>query len=229
MKSWMRRSKSSSILQAFLLGIALLSVPVGSAPFIRCVQAADDAPAVNDKSADGKSTAPSNSTESNSADEKNSGSEDTTAKAANRAKTPEEKAADRKAEEEDFQFYKSLADTIDQVERNYVKPIDRRELMEAAIKGVLSKLDPYSNYIGPDDFSGFRTSVESQFGGIGIQVTPDDGSVKVSSSARRHPGVQGGRFGRRSDFERRGAIDPRHESRRSGTPSERRRRNRSHV
>jgi carboxyl-terminal processing protease len=108
------------------------------------------------------------------------------------AKTPEEAAARRKAENEDYEFYKSLADTIDQVERNYVKPIDRRELMEAAIKGVLSKLDPYSNYISPDEINGFRTSVESQFGGIGIQITPDDGQIKVSSPLVGTPAYKAG-------------------------------------
>src|SRR5262245_41071875 len=49
-------------------------------------------------------------------------------------------ARDPKTSDEDFELFKSLADTIDQVERNYVKPIDRRELMEAAIKGILTKL-----------------------------------------------------------------------------------------
>ena len=69
-----------------------------------------------------------------------------------------------------YELYQVLADTIDQVERNYVKDVDRRELIEAAIKGVLDKLDPYSNYISPDEIGRFKSSVESQFGGIGIQI-----------------------------------------------------------
>ena len=44
-----------------------------------------------------------------------------------------------------YEMFKVLADTMDQVERNYVKDISRRELLEAAIRGVLEKLDPYSN------------------------------------------------------------------------------------
>jgi carboxyl-terminal processing protease len=107
-------------------------------------------------------------------------------------KDPAEAAARRKTEEEDYEFYKSLADTIDQVERNYVKPIDRRELMEAAIKGVLTKLDPYSNYISPHDISNFRTTVESQFGGIGIQITPDEGQIKVSTPLVGSPAYKAG-------------------------------------
>ena len=104
----------------------------------------------------------------------------------------EKGAADRKADDEYFELYKALADTIDQVERNYVKPVDRRELMEAAIKGIVSKLDPYSSYIGPDEFGNFRDAVESQFGGIGIQVTVDDGQLKVISPLVGTPAYRAG-------------------------------------
>jgi carboxyl-terminal processing protease len=98
-----------------------------------------------------------------------------------KANPAEAKPLPKHSEDEEYELYKSLADTLDQVERNYVKPIDRRELMEAAIKGMLTKLDPYSSYIGPEEMSGFRTSVENQFGGIGVQVTVDQGQLKVSS------------------------------------------------
>ena len=72
--------------------------------------------------------------------------------------------------EDYYELYKILADTIDQVDRNYVEEVDRRELIEAAVKGVLSKLDPYSVYITPDELDHFRTSVDNEFGGIGIQM-----------------------------------------------------------
>ena len=146
---------------------------------VRTVLAGDDAPATTDK------TAPEGDAKQDAGDE-------ATPSANTVAKSPEELAARRKAENEDYEFYKSLADTIDQVERNYVKPIDRRELMEAAIKGVLSELDPYSNYINPDELGGFRTSVESQFGGIGIQITPEDGQIKISSPLVGTPAYKAG-------------------------------------
>ncbi len=104
----------------------------------------------------------------------------------------ESTAQDRKADEEYYELYKALADTIDQVERNYVKPVDRRELMEAAIKGIISKLDPYSAYIGPDEFTRFHDAVESQFGGIGIQVTVEDGQLKVISPLVGTPAYRAG-------------------------------------
>jgi len=97
-----------------------------------------------------------------------------------------------KDEEEFYDLYKSLADTVDQVDRNYVKKVDRRELMEAAIKGVLSKLDPYSSYIGRDEAGRFKDTVENQFGGIGIQITMDENQLKILSPLVGTPGYKAG-------------------------------------
>jgi len=107
-------------------------------------------------------------------------------------KTPAEIAAEKREEQEFFEMYKALADTVDQVDRNYVKKVDRHELMEAAIKGVLSKLDPYSAYIGPEDAGHFRDTVENQFGGIGIQITSQDGQIKVLSPLAGSPAYKAG-------------------------------------
>mgnify|MGYP002622083516 FL=1 len=93
---------------------------------------------------------------------------------------------------DDYELYQIFADTIDQVERNYVKDIDRRELVEAAIKGVLDKLDPYSNYISPDDIGRFKSTVESQFGGIGIQIGIENGQLKVISPLVGTPAYRAG-------------------------------------
>ncbi|PQO27547.1 S41 family peptidase [Blastopirellula marina] len=84
-------------------------------------------------------------------------------------------------DEEYVELIQLFADTLDQVDRNYVKDVDRRALMEAAIRGVISKLDPYSNYIAPEDLERFKTGVDSEFGGIGIQVSTRDGHLVVTS------------------------------------------------
>ena len=76
--------------------------------------------------------------------------------------------------DDSLKLYDMLVDTLDQVEENYVKEIDRRELFEAAIRGVMQRLDPYSSYISPRDMDRFRANVESEFGGIGIQITMDE-------------------------------------------------------
>ncbi len=98
----------------------------------------------------------------------------------------------KKPAEDDYELYQIFADTLDQVQRNYVKDVSRRELMEAAIHGVLSKLDPYSNYISPEDISRFKTSVENQFGGIGIQIGMEDGRLKIISPLIGTPAYRAG-------------------------------------
>jgi carboxyl-terminal processing protease len=101
----------------------------------------------------------------------------------------------QQADAENEEFYdllKLFADTLDQVERNYVNPVDRRVLIEGAIEGVLSKLDPYSDYISPEDLERFRNSVESEYGGIGIQVDVFEGQLTISSSIVGGPAYRAG-------------------------------------
>ena len=65
--------------------------------------------------------------------------------------------------------------------------------MEAAIKGIFTKLDPYSSYINPDEIGNFRTEVEHQFGGIGIQITQDEnGQLKITSPLVGTPAYKAG-------------------------------------
>jgi len=94
--------------------------------------------------------------------------------------------------EDDYELHKLLVDTLDQVERNYVKDISRRELIEAAIQGILDKLDPYSAYISPKELDEFRTSVDGNFGGIGIQIAVEDGQLKVLSPLVGTPAYRAG-------------------------------------
>ncbi len=82
-------------------------------------------------------------------------------------------AAEQPSEEEILNLMRMFSETFEQIERNYVKGVDRRRLMEAAIRGMLQELDQYSNYISPEQISRFQQSVSQQFGGIGIQVRPD--------------------------------------------------------
>lgn len=96
------------------------------------------------------------------------------------------------ADDEYYELFRMLADTLDQVERNYVKEIDRRRLVEAAIRGILQELDPYSNYISPEEMQDFKTSVEQQFGGIGIQITMEGGQLKVLSPLVGTPAYRAG-------------------------------------
>jgi carboxyl-terminal processing protease len=103
-----------------------------------------------------------------------------------------EKNAPPKKKENYYELYKLVVDTVDQVERNYVTEVDRRELIEAAVRGVMAKLDPYSSYIGPEEIERFRATVESEFGGIGIQIAMDEGDLIIFSPIYGTPAYKAG-------------------------------------
>jgi carboxyl-terminal processing protease len=104
----------------------------------------------------------------------------------------QEKAPKKEKEEDVYELQKLLVDTLDQVERSYVKDISRRELVEAAIRGLLRELDPYSDYIDPEELKQFQTTVDAEFGGIGIQVTIEAGQLKVMSPLVGTPAYRAG-------------------------------------
>jgi carboxyl-terminal processing protease len=107
-------------------------------------------------------------------------------------KPTDAEAAKKALSPEDYELYKTIADTMFQIEQNYVEKISRRDLMEAAIRGMLDKLDPHSVYVSPEEISRFKTSVESQFGGIGIQITMDGRQLKVLSPLVGSPAYKAG-------------------------------------
>ena len=88
-------------------------------------------------------------------------------------KTTDDKAKADAKRDEDYELMRLFADTFEQIERNYVKDVDRRQLIQAAIRGMVTQLDPYSNYISPEELKRFNQEVEQEFGGIGIQVQMD--------------------------------------------------------
>lgn len=111
------------------------------------------------------------------------------------AEKPAEATAAALAAQEEKEYYELLrlfADTLDQVERNYVNDISKRELMEAAIRGMLGKLDQHSNYIPPEDMERFKVEVESEFGGVGIQVSTEGGQLRVISPIYGSPAYKAG-------------------------------------
>ena len=94
--------------------------------------------------------------------------------------------------DDDLELFELFVDTLDEVQRNYVRPISRRELMDAAIEGVLSKLDDYSDYISPSEMPEFRREVEQQYGGIGIQLAVVDGVPTIATPLLNSPAFRAG-------------------------------------
>lgn len=88
-------------------------------------------------------------------------------------------AAPKPKQDEYFELMQTFVDTFEQVDRNYVKDVDRRKLLEAALRGMIKELDPYSSYIPPEELARFNQQVDQQFGGIGIQVQPDPRTRRI--------------------------------------------------
>ena len=74
-------------------------------------------------------------------------------------KTP---AESQTATDEYYELMRVFVDTFEQIDRNYVKDVDRRELIEAAVHGMLSKLDPYSDYYNPTELPHFQEEIHQE-------------------------------------------------------------------
>lgn len=96
------------------------------------------------------------------------------------------------SEDEYYELMKIFVDTFEQIDRNYVTQVDRRELMEAAMRGMILKLDPHSSYINSKDLKSFNEHVEQEFGGIGIQVHVIDHQLKVLVPLPETPAYKAG-------------------------------------
>ncbi len=90
---------------------------------------------------------------------------------------------------DDLQRFTSV---VEQIRRYYVKPVDDKELFENAIRGMLSGLDPHSAYLDPSEFSDLRANTSGKFGGLGIEVTMEDGYVRVISPIDDTPAQRAG-------------------------------------
>ncbi|PKQ11588.1 MAG: peptidase S41 [Alphaproteobacteria bacterium HGW-Alphaproteobacteria-1] len=85
-----------------------------------------------------------------------------------------------------------FGDIFERVRAQYVEDVDTRKLIEAAINGMLTSLDPHSSYLSPDDAENMQVQTRGEFGGLGIEVTQEDGFVKVVSPMDGTPADQAG-------------------------------------
>ncbi len=72
-----------------------------------------------------------------------------------------------------------FGDIFERIRAQYVEEVEDSELIEAAINGMLTSLDPHSSYLSASDFEDMRTQTSGEFGGLGIEVTQEEGYVKV--------------------------------------------------
>ncbi len=91
-----------------------------------------------------------------------------------------------------------FGDIFERIRAQYVEEVEESELIEAAINGMLTSLDPHSSYLSPKDAADMRVQTRGEFGGLGIEVTQEDGFVKVVSPIDGTPadsaGIESGDF-----------------------------------
>ncbi len=108
---------------------------------------------------------------------------------------PDESKEDVKAAEGSSDTFKQLtlfSDVLERVRADYVDPVTDGKLIENALNGMLSALDPHSSYMNKKSFQDMQTQTKGEFGGLGIEVTMENGIVKVVSPIDDTPAAKAG-------------------------------------
>lgn len=93
---------------------------------------------------------------------------------------------------ETYRLLNLFGDVFEQVKAKYVEDVDDKQLIEAAINGMLTSLDPHSSYLNMDNFEEMQVDTRGEFGGLGIEVTMEDGFVKVIAPIYDTPAEKAG-------------------------------------
>ena len=72
-----------------------------------------------------------------------------------------------------------FSDVLNTLKNDYVDDIEQSEVIDAAINGMLQSLDPYSSYMSPETFKNMNNDTKGEFGGLGIEITMENGLVKI--------------------------------------------------
>ena len=91
-----------------------------------------------------------------------------------------------------LQSLRNFADVFNQIRRAYVEEVDDETLLENAIRGMLSGLDPHSDYLDPDSFDTLQSHTTGEFGGLGIEVGMENGFIKVVAPIDDTPAQKAG-------------------------------------
>ena len=90
-----------------------------------------------------------------------------------------------------YQMLKVFGDVMQRVRAEYVDPVDDKDLVENAINGMLTGLDPHSSYMNAKAFKDMQIQTKGEFGGLGIEVNEDKGLIKVVSPIDDTPAARG--------------------------------------
>ena len=103
------------------------------------------------------------------------------------------KADEAKNKDQDtYRLLNLFGDVFERVRASYVKDITDKKLIESAINGMLNSLDPHSNYLNKESFKKMQVQTRGKFGGLGIEVTMENGFVRVVSPIDGTPAFKSG-------------------------------------
>lgn len=100
-----------------------------------------------------------------------------------------EKVSNEKLPLADLQRFTTV---IENIKNYYVKPVDDSVLFENAMRGMLSNLDPHSSYLDKEDYEELKAATTGKFGGLGIEVVPEDGLIRIISPIDDTPAQRAG-------------------------------------
>ncbi|OAM79631.1 peptidase S41 [Devosia elaeis] len=106
--------------------------------------------------------------------------------------TEAEKAAAPRDPMEVYADLNLFGEIFDRIRAEYVDPPDEKELIRAAIQGMLTSLDPHSGYLPPTDYDETREDISGQFGGLGVEIIMEDQLIKVVSPIDDTPAARAG-------------------------------------
>ncbi len=98
----------------------------------------------------------------------------------------------QKDEKGDYYYLKLFSKALNIVERNYVEPVSLKKLIYGAIDGMVSSLDPFSDFFTPEEYREFLSETEGEFGGVGIEITMEKGRPVVVAPIEGTPAWRAG-------------------------------------
>jgi len=87
---------------------------------------------------------------------------------------------------------RTFAEVFGRIKQDYVEPVDDKKLIDDAIRGMLTGLDPHSDYMNPDEFKDLQEKTQGEFGGLGIEIGAEDGLIKVVAPYEDTPAQKAG-------------------------------------
>ncbi|MEM8833323.1 MAG: S41 family peptidase [Pseudomonadota bacterium] len=104
----------------------------------------------------------------------------------------QKEAVEAQTDEQTYRQLNLFGDVFERVRAQYVEPLTDEVLIESAVQGMLSDLDPHSSYLDEEDFKDMQVQTSGEFGGLGIEVSMDNGFVKVVSPIDGTPAYEAG-------------------------------------